>query len=146
MNILRLMGRVSPAILYLTGAAVVISLPPVRRMLRSAAVMTAKGVLAVAGGVKVGQEMVSEKVNDIVEEAKQTDACPEARVAEKIDRLRHKMRHHGRRLAVATAAGALSVAGTAKPIVDEFHDIVKEAKAKNEKSDDADTKKHDEGI
>jgi hypothetical protein len=128
MNIIRLLSKTSPTALLITGAALTLSFPPIRHGLRSAAVLAARGILSITDEMKNHSGKLKEGMNNIVAEARQPIACPVEGAADKIDTLRRKVRTHGRRLAVATAAGVLSVADKAKPLRDDLRSIVGEAK------------------
>ncbi len=128
MNIMRLLSRTSPSAFLVTGAVLALSFPPVRRGLRSVAVLATRGILSVTDQMKNHHEKLKARMDDIVTEARQPGECPVEAATEKIDTLRRTVKGHGRRLAVATAAGVLSVADKAKPLRDDLRSIVDEAK------------------
>ncbi len=133
MNIMRLGSRViessSPVALIATGAAIAVAFPPVRRGLRSAAVLTTRGALALADSVKELGVQIKESTADIVSEARDIDNTPQEAIAGTMDCLKHTAKKQGRRVAVATAAGALALSDKAKSLRNNFKDVVDEAKA-----------------
>jgi hypothetical protein len=90
--------------------------------------LATRGILSVTDEMKNHHEKIKGRMDDIVTEARQPCECPVGAANEKIDTLRRTVRGHGRRLAVATAAGVLSVADKAKPLRDDLRSIVDEAK------------------
>ncbi|HWR41913.1 hypothetical protein [Sporomusa sp.] len=130
MNILRMGARIisksSPILLIASGTALALTLPPVRRGLRTFAVKATKGALIVSDEVKNLTAKMRDKASDIVVEARETGECPCPAAA--IKSLRSSAKVKGRRIAVATTAGVLSMQEKAKSVRDEFKDIVDEAK------------------
>ncbi|QDR82384.1 hypothetical protein [Sporomusa termitida] len=130
MNFLRMGARIltrsAPALLLAGGAALVLTLPPVRRGLRMAAVQATKGALIVGDEVKNLTAKLRDKASDIVVEARERGGCPCPGAA--LTSLRSSAKVKGRQIAVATTAGVLSVQEKAKSVRDDFKDIVDEAK------------------
>lgn len=116
MNILRygagLLQRTSPAGLLLGGAAVALTIPPVRRGLRAAAVAATRGVLSITGEAKHHLQQMQATADP------KADSCIACDVAEKI-------RSKPRKLAVAATMGALAVSDKAKALVQDANDSIK---------------------
>lgn len=130
MNFMRLgsglLQRVTPAGLILTGATLALTLPPVRNGLRGAAVLTAKGVLMVADEIRSAGAHLKEEVEDIVAEARMGDGNDAW--ADEVEDLKERVKQGRRKLAVATAAGALALSDRVKSLKDDFDSIIEEAK------------------
>jgi hypothetical protein len=94
--------------------------------------MAARGILSVTDRMKNHGEKFKEGMEDLVAEARQPMEGPMGATTERINTLRRRVRKHGRRLAVATAAGVLSVADKTKPLRDDLQSIVAEAKSRKE--------------
>lgn len=130
MNILhmgsRIISRSSPILLAATGAAMVLAFPPVRRGLRSAAVLAIKGVLIVSDGVKEAAGKVKENAASIVQEAREMtdDDCP----CTTVKAMGASVKNKSRKIAVSTTAGLLSVKDQAKSARKGLESIVTEAK------------------
>lgn len=141
MNIMRLgtrfLNNSSPLTLLATGAAIAIAFPPVRRGLRSAAILTTRGALAVADSVKELGDKIKENTADIVAEARDYSASPQDTLSETVDCIKDTVKNQGRRVAVATTAGALALSDKAKRIRSNFKDVVEEARANLAESEDA---------
>jgi hypothetical protein len=105
------MSRMSPAGILFVGGAAVLAFPAVRHGLRSAAVVTTRGVLAVTDTLQSTAAMMREGMEDIVAEARA--ASEEQRT------LMGTARTHGRRMAINAAAGALAVREGLRNIVEE---------------------------
>jgi hypothetical protein len=122
MNVLRwganMLENTTPVGLILAGAVLAMASPPVRRGVRSAAVMATRGVLMAAGAVQTTVAAVREDLEDVVAEA-QTPADPASDAAESDCTMVKAARNHGRRLAVTAAAGALAVRDGLQGIVEE---------------------------
>lgn len=103
----RLLQRMSPVGLLFAGTALALSLPPVRRGIRSAAVMTTRGILMAASAVQHTGSAIREEIKDIMAEARETD-CPMCTTLEK----------QQRRLASATSHGLMNVSNKAKALSD----------------------------
>jgi hypothetical protein len=133
MNIMRLGSRFiessSPVALIATGAAIAVAFPPVRKGLRSVAVLTTRGALALADSIRGLGYQIKESTANIVSEARDIDNTPQEAISETMDCLKHTARKQGRRVAVATAAGALVLSDKAKSLRKNFKDVVDEAKA-----------------
>ena len=132
MNIIRLgtrfLNNSSPLTLLAAGAAIAVAFPPVRRGFRAVAVMTARGALAVADSVKDLGGKLKESTADIVAEARDYSGSPQDTLSETIDCIKDTVRHQGRRVAVATTAGALTLSDRARKIRRNFKDVVEEAR------------------
>lgn len=133
MNIMRLGSRIvesgSPVAILATGAAIAVAFPPVRRSLRAAAVLTTRGTLALVDNVKQLGDKIKESTADIVSEAREFDNTPQETISETVDCLKDTAKRHGRRVAVATAAGALALSDKAKSLRKDFNEVVEEAKS-----------------
>ncbi len=105
------MSRMSPAGMLLVGGAAIFAFPAVRHGLRSAAVMTTRGVLAVADTLQGTAASMREGVEDIVAEARA--ASEEQRT------FLETAKAHGRRAAINAAAGAMAVREGLRNIVEE---------------------------
>jgi hypothetical protein len=125
MNVLRwgvnIMENTSPIGLVLAGTVLAMASPPVRKGVRSAAVMATRGLLTAAGAVQTTIAAFRENMKDVVAEA-QTPADFSSGTAPDSCTLAKAAKSHGRRLAVTAAAGALAVR-------DGLHGIVEEAKS-----------------
>ena len=128
MNILRygtqVIEQATPAGMLLTGAAVALAVPQVRHGFRSAAVLVACGILRAADQVKSTFAHAKEEMSDFVAEAQDKPSCHD----ENWQSLKDKARKHRHRLAVATAAGVLTVSDKATALREEFESIMEEAK------------------
>lgn len=130
MNILhigsRMISRSSPMLLAATGAVMVLAFPPVRRGLRSAAVLATKGALIVSDGVKEAAAKMRENAESIVQEAREMEGsdCP----CTAVKSMGASVKNKSRKMAVSTTAGLLSVKDRAKSAREELKSIVNEAK------------------
>lgn len=129
----RLLSRTSPMLLLATGAAAALSLPPVRRRLRSAAVTATKGALVVADRVKDIRGKMREKVENVAAREGVEEHCSTAKVKENFNSFRNKLKARRRRIAVAATAGVLAVSDKAKSVREEFKEIIDEAKASRQR-------------
>ncbi len=125
----RLLSRSSPVLLFVTGAAAALSFPPVRHGIRSAAVMTTKGVLVVADKVKAIGEKMREKVENVATRSGIEEHSHIDEVKEDLDSLGNNLKSRRRRVAVAATAGVLAISDKAKSLRKDFRDIVDEARA-----------------
>ncbi len=128
MNILRygtqLMQQATPAGVILTGAAVALAVPQVRHGFRSVAVLIAGGILQVTDQAKVSLAHAKEQMSNFVAEAQDKQCDHE----DGWQSLKDTAREHRHRLAVATAAGVLTVTDKANAMRDEFDSIMEEAR------------------
>jgi vacuolar-type H+-ATPase subunit H len=130
MNILhmgsRVISRSSPMLLAVTGTAMAFAFPPVRRGLRSAAVLATKGALIVSDGVKEAAARMRENAESIVQEAREMEDhdCP----CTAVKSMGASVKNKSRRMAVSTTAGLLSMKDRAKSAREELKSIVNEAK------------------
>lgn len=130
MNILhmgsRMISRSSPILLAATGAVMVLAFPPVRRGLRSAAVLATKGVLMVSDGVKEAAGKVKKNATSILQEARemQADDCP----CTTVKTMGASVKNKSRKMAVSTTAGLLSMKDRAKSAREGLESIIIEAK------------------
>lgn len=108
------MSRMSPAGMLLVGGAAVLAFPAVRYGLRSAAVMTTRGMLAITDSLQSATASMREGMEDIVAEAR--TASEEQRT------FMSTARTHGRRMAINAAAGAIAVREGLRNIVEEARD------------------------
>ena len=120
MNIMRLgsriLGNSAPVALIATGAAIAVAFPPVRRSLRAVAVVTTRGALALADGVKQLGDQIKDSTADIVAEARTTGNIPHETISETVDCFKNTAKRQSRRVAVATATGALALSDKAKSL------------------------------
>lgn len=105
----RFLQRMSPVGLLLAGTVLALSIPPVRKGIRSAAVMTTRSILMAAGAVQHTGSAIREEVMDIVAEAKETE-CPMCATLAK----------RQRRLAHATSQGLQNVSAKTKELSDKL--------------------------
>ncbi|CUH97772.1 hypothetical protein P22_3916 [Propionispora sp. 2/2-37] len=142
MNFMRLgtrfLNNSSPLTLLATGAVIAIAFPPVRRGLRSAAVMTTRGALALADSVKEVGDRIKESTADIVSEARDYSDSPQETFSETVDCIKDTVKNQSRRVVVATTAGALALSDKAKRLRRNFKDVVEEARANLEDRDGED--------
>ena len=115
----------SPVALIATGAAIAVAFPPVRKGIRSVAVLTTRGALALADSVRGLGAQIKESTAGIVSEARDIDNTSQEAIADTMDCFKKQ----GRRVAVATATGALALSDKAKSLRKNFRDVVDEAKA-----------------
>lgn len=145
MNILRfgshLLSRASPVGIILGGTALALTVPPLRRGLRTVAVVATRGVLSIADEAKRVTAVSRENMESIINEAKDPDTCcPScADFTESVTDL--KTGPH--RLAVAATMGALTVSDKAKSLYKDasqkMKNIVDEAKNNNLSPDPSET-------
>lgn len=125
----RILERSSPVVLLATGAAIAVAFPPVRRSLRTAAVLTTRGALALSDKVKQLGARIKENTAGIIAEAREFDNQPQTTISETVDCLKDTAKKQGRRVAVATAAGALALSDKAKALRKDFKEVMEEARA-----------------
>jgi ubiquinone biosynthesis protein COQ9 len=91
-------GRLSPYSLAFAGAALAISLPPVRKGLRMAAVLATRSILTMTDTIRHTGAIIREEMENIVAEARETDhpVCTSLEMRQ-------------RKLASATSQGLMSV-------------------------------------
>lgn len=123
MNILRwganMIENTTPTGLIIAGAVLAVASPPVRRGLRSAAVMATRGVLMAAGTVQGAMASMRGNMREVMDEARQPmESDFDEPVRERSGMLR-SARKRGRRLAVGAAAGAVAVRDELRSIVEE---------------------------
>lgn len=129
-NVLRMGSRMingtSPVLLAATGAMLALTLPPVRRTIRSAAVLATKGVLIAGDEIKEITGRLRENAESIVQEARETGEiqCP----SEAIHSMRTSAKAKGRKMAVAATASLLAMKERAKASQQDLRSIVDEAK------------------
>lgn len=113
MNILRwgsgLLERTTPAGLMIAGATLALTLPSVRRGLRSAAVLAARGVLSITDEAMSMKDRMAEDTEDLAGESGQ-----KASLKDNWENFKSDVRTQGRRAAVTAAMGALTVSDRAK--------------------------------
>jgi len=146
MNIMSLGSRLyqaSPTGVIMAGAALTLALPPVRRGIRSTAIMAARGLYQASNSVSELGSKVKDGFVNIVVEAKHSDqqAVTDPR-KERLHNLREKSRFHRRRFAVATASGVLAVADKAKLLRGELQSIIDEAKVSQKMIDQQPDQSH----
>lgn len=122
----RMLSRSSPVLLAATGAAVVLAFPPVRRGLRSAAVLATKGALMVSDKVKDAAAKMRENAESIMQEAREKEDCNDPCPAVKA--VGTSVKNKSRKMAVSTTAGLLALKEQAKSAREEWNSIVNEAK------------------
>lgn len=131
MDKFRMSNEVSPAVFLLAGAAALLSLPPVRRAVLSSARMVMRSVLQMAHDYEHNKNQVKEKTRQVIGRVELPDEFSPEFPDEKLERFGRRIKTHGRKVAVLTAAGALSIVDRTKPFVDEIQNIIREAKMKN---------------
>lgn len=121
MNVMRwgasMIQRTSPAGLILLGAGLALTLPPVRRGLRSSAVAAIRGVMTVSESVQETLSGMREGMENIVSEARGSDGLDDQPCT-----FLEAARTHGRRAAVAVAGGAMAARDEWKSIISEARD------------------------
>ena len=134
MNIMRFGSRViessSPFALLATGAALAAAFPPVRRTLRSAAVLTTRGALSITDSVKQLGNQIKINTSGIIAEAR--EARPLAQggaVSETLGCFKDSIKNQSRQLAVATTASALTLSDKAKSLKNDFKEVIAEARS-----------------
>ena len=139
-NVLRMGSRIisgtSPVLLAATGAVIALTFPPVRRTIRSAAVLATKGVLIASDELRHATNRIRENAESIVQEARETGEiqCP----SEAIRSMRTSAKATGRKMAVAATAGLLAMKERAKSSQENLRSIVDEAKnLRSSREDDA---------
>ncbi|TWH49228.1 hypothetical protein [Sporomusa sp. KB1] len=139
MNVLRwgsrMLSRTTPAGLILTGAAIALATPVVRRGLRSTALLATKGVLAITDQTKGVIARFKEDAEDFMAEARTTEQTTTREISNKWDEVKDHARRHRRRILAATATGVVAMSGKAKKLKHEFHDAIEEAKGKGSQGD-----------
>lgn len=146
-NVLRMGSRMingtSPVLLAATGAMLALTLPPVRRTIRSAAVLATKGVLIASDEIKEMTGRLRENAESIVQEARETGEiqCP----SEAIHSMRTSAKAKGRKMAVAATASLLAMKERAKASQQNLRSIVDEAKdLRSTRAEAADTPEESE--
>jgi|GEM_PF-2273310 len=145
MNILnfgaQLLKRTSPVGIILGGAALAMTVPPIRQGLRTVAVAAVRGIVSITDEAKRVTSDSSEDMDDIIKEAKDPDTCcPSCSdLTESVADLKTRPR----RLVVAAAMGVLSASDKAKSLYknasQQVKDIVDEAKNTKVSSDPPET-------
>lgn len=123
MNVLRwganMIEGTTPAGLIVAGAVLAMASPPVRRGLRSAAVVATRGLLMAAGTLQGAMASMRGNMEEIAVEAKApVEAAADEPIRER-GRMVRSVRNRGRRMAVSAAAGAVAVRDELRSIVDE---------------------------
>lgn len=125
-------NAVSPAVFLLAGTAVLLSLPPVRRAVFLSARLVMQSVLQMAHEYEHNKNQLKEKIRHNHGRVELLEEFSPEFPDEKLERFGRKIKTHGRKVAVLTAAGALSIVDRTKPFVDEIQNIIREAKMKND--------------
>lgn len=132
MNIFRVGSRIishtSPAAFVATGAALALSIPLVRRGLRSVAVLAVAGVLGITDSLRNPAPAVKSDIKDDDAETQATKCSHRKTTADKINNLHQSTKLHTRQTAGATVSDALAAAVEAENSHGKFHDIMQEAK------------------
>lgn len=132
MNILRMFTRTSPTGLILGGAALALTISPVRQGLRAASVLAIRGVLSISDEAKRFTNASRQSMQDIIEEVQADDCCPTC------DEFAEDLRSQPRRLAIAATAGVLAVSDKAKEIMSgasrEIKNMIEDARSSNEEN------------
>jgi hypothetical protein len=102
----RMLQRTSPWGLIAAGVALAVTLPPVRKGLRCAAIVTTRGILTVADQAREFAANLQEQAEDIVAEARYGDECD---MQERWDDVLDTARDYHRDLAVSAATAGLAV-------------------------------------
>jgi hypothetical protein len=146
MNIMSLGAKfyqASPTGVIIAGAALTLALPPVRRGIRAAAIMTTRGLYQAGNSMSELGSKVKDGFVNIVTEAKQSDQQAVNDLSkERVHNLREKSRFHRRRFAVATASGVLAVANKAKKLRGELQSIIDEARVSQKMLDQQPEQSH----
>jgi len=152
MNILRfgshLLSRTSPVGIILGGTALALTVPPLRRGLRTVAVLATRGVLSISDEAKRVTKISRENMEDMINEAKDSDTCCPS--CSDFTESVADLRTGPHRLAVAATMGALTVSDKAKSLYKDasqkMKNIVEEAKNNNDSSDSPETDLQDAEI
>lgn len=138
MNMLRWGSRVlqqsSPAALIVGGAALAMTLPPVRRGLRATAVLATRGVLMVADKINYLGASLQESAEDLLAEAREPMLGAGEAMQDKWDEFRSQAKQRHRKLAVAAAGGYLAAKERVDTLRDNWDSIVEEARQSNDES------------
>ena len=120
----RVLTRSSPTMLIATGAALALALPPVRKGLRSAAILTTRGFLNITDQIQHIGTTMKEELEDFVAEARESTTQPTDTLSEQFKRLKHGTRSQFRRIAVTVTGGALAASDQAKSLQNKFEEVV----------------------
>lgn len=146
MNVLRwgshMLARTTPTGLILTGAAIALTMPIVRRGLRATALLATKGVLTITDQAKGAIAKIKENAEDFVAEARTEENATSERIAENWDKIRHRAKRHRRRLIAATATGVVAMSEKANELKHEFHEAVDEVKNKRSQDHEPEKSRH----
>lgn len=125
----RFLKHSSPTMLIATGAALALTLPPVRRGLRSALVLTTRGLLRLTDQVQYLGATMKEELEDVVAEAREGKTHP-SELSTCFKKLGHSTRRHFRRMAVTAAGGALAVSDQAHRLGKKLKAVAEDTKEK----------------
>lgn len=128
----RILERSSPAGLIVGGAALALTLPPVRRGLRATAVLATRGVLMVADKINYLGATLQETAEDLVAEAREPMPDPADSIRDRWDSIRDRAKQRHRKVAVAAAGSYLAAKERAGAMRDDFETIVEEARQKGD--------------
>jgi hypothetical protein len=120
----RVLTRSSPTMLIATGAALALALPPVRKGLRSAAILTTRGFLSITDQIHHIGATMKEELEDFVAEARESTTQPTDTLSEQFKRFKHGTKSQFRRIAVTVTGGALAVSDQAQSLQNKFEEVV----------------------
>lgn len=123
-----ILERSTPAGLIVGGAALALTLPPVRRGLRATAVLATRGVLMIADKVNYLGASLQETAEDLIAEAREPISCPVETIRDKWDNFRDRAKQRHRNLAVAAAGGYLAAKERVGTLRENMDTIVEEAR------------------
>ena len=128
----RMLSRTSPAGLALAGAALVMTVPAVRRQVKATTAFALRGLLSMVEEDRMESEMEDESAFSPRQE----------RWRNKLHQVRDRSRESARRAAIGTAASMMDASDRAKELyngmTDEIRNIVDEAKSSRIRTDSAD--------
>ncbi|WP_371377925.1 hypothetical protein [Sporomusa aerivorans] len=138
----RVLAQASPVMLVATGAALALALPPVRKGLRSAAILATRGILNISDQVQHTGAAIKEEVEDIVAEAREIQ--PAEALSNQFKELKNDTRKQLRQMAVTATGGALALSDHAQSLRQKVQGMVDEAKEEHlNKKDENRTEAHD---
>jgi hypothetical protein len=100
-----ILERSTPAALIVGGAAVALTLPPVRRGLRATAVLATRGILMVADKISDVGASLQETAEDLIAEAREPVPGPVDSIRDRWASIRNRAKRNHHKLAVTAAGG-----------------------------------------